>query len=282
MKNCFVIMPFIDKLNEYYSKLIKPAVEKMNYTVIRADEIYGIKPIIEDITNEINNADFLIADVTGRNPNVNYELGYAHACNKNVIIISQTIDDIPFDYRHRRAIIYDITEVDWQNKLINSLVNTIKVLEKNIHNVIIDESIPQKLDYEISYGDLPSKAVMKYYGMFVKLGARAGSINQFMIRAVIEVIDDIIEVQLDMDEVLVLRGAWFDDKNGNIDFYIDYLYDFNRKPTFNDELIKERFHDGFAFYQNQGITINPKCIKERFSSDSFFVNADEYYERIVL
>ncbi|NLJ30874.1 MAG: hypothetical protein GX424_04630 [Clostridiales bacterium] len=131
MRTCFVIMPFEDKLDTYYSKLIKPTIEELKYTVIRSDEIYGIRPIIDDITNEIEKADILIADVTGKNPNVNYELGYAHAMKKSVIIISQTLDDIPFDYRHKRAIIYDITDVDWQDKLKDTIKETIKVSEKS-------------------------------------------------------------------------------------------------------------------------------------------------------
>lgn len=129
MKTCFVIMPFEDTLDTYYSKLIKPAIGEMEYTVKRADEIYSTQAIIDDITNEIEKADIIIADATGKNPNVNYELGYAHALKKNVIIISQTTNDIPFDYRHKRAIIYNIADVDWQTKLIKSIRETIKVLD---------------------------------------------------------------------------------------------------------------------------------------------------------
>lgn len=280
MKTCFVIMPYENKLSTYYSKIIKPVMEEMRYSVIRADEIYGIQPIIDDITNGIKNADVLIADVTGRNPNVNYELGYAHALNKDVVIISQNIDDIPFDYKHRRSIIYDVTMVDWQEKLVDSLHNTVKVLEKKIHNQNAEKLSSKANIYEISYGEMPSKASIRYGGMFIKLSARAGAISQFMIDAVIEIADDINRVQLDMDELLSLRGAWFDDKYGNIVFFVDYLYDHNRKPSFCDESIKEKFHDGYAYYQRQGITIEPKCIMEMFSSDSFFVNSDKYYDRV--
>ena len=99
MEKCFVIMPFEKNLDEVYHRLIKPTVEKKGYEVKRSDEIYGNQPIIEDITTEIRTANVLIADVTGKNPNVNYELGYAHALGKEVIIITQDINDIPFDYR---------------------------------------------------------------------------------------------------------------------------------------------------------------------------------------
>ena len=55
---------------------------------MRADEIYDNRPIIQDIQNSIHNAKVILADVTGRNPNVNYELGAAHALNKEVIILT--------------------------------------------------------------------------------------------------------------------------------------------------------------------------------------------------
>lgn len=130
---CFVIMPFEDKLNSYYNDLIKPLVDGLNYMVKRADEIYSIHAIIDDIVLEIRTADFLIADVTGKNPNVNYELGYADALNKNVIIISQSLDDVPFDYKHRRIIIYNTDNAGWQKKLHNDLVNTILTIESKEH-----------------------------------------------------------------------------------------------------------------------------------------------------
>ncbi|MDO5416887.1 MAG: DNA cytosine methyltransferase [Lachnospiraceae bacterium] len=129
-KKCFVIMPFEKKLDECYSKLIKPTVENCGYEVKRADEIYGTNAIIDDITKEIKEADLLIADATGKNPNVNYELGYSHALEKQVIIITQQISDIPFDYRHRRAIVYDTSEFEWKKKLENHLMRTIKALEQ--------------------------------------------------------------------------------------------------------------------------------------------------------
>lgn len=129
--NCFVIMPFSGEFNSYYQKILKPAIEKCSLTAIRADEIYGVKPIIEDIAECIINADIIIADVTGRNPNVNYELGMAHALGKNVILISQTVDDIPFDYRHIRAIIYKTQKVDWSELLQLELIKTINSILQN-------------------------------------------------------------------------------------------------------------------------------------------------------
>ena len=65
--------------------------------------------MIRDIWRAIGAAQFIIADVTGRNPNVFYELGIAHTLGKDVILITQDSGDIPFDLTHLRHIQYDYT-----------------------------------------------------------------------------------------------------------------------------------------------------------------------------
>ncbi|MAD90339.1 MAG: hypothetical protein CMK64_11590 [Pseudoalteromonas sp.] len=123
--NCFVIMPFSNPYNDYYTKIIKPTIEEQGFKVQRADEIFSNGSIIEDVYSKIIDADLIIADVSGKNPNVNYELGVAHALKKRVIIISRNLDDIPFDYKHIRTIIYNHENYDWVEKLKTSLVETI-------------------------------------------------------------------------------------------------------------------------------------------------------------
>lgn len=75
----------------------------------RADDFFTTESIIYDIWSAIYKAKIVIADCTNRNTNVFYEIGMAHTLGRQVILISQTIDDIPFDLRHLRAIIYEYT-----------------------------------------------------------------------------------------------------------------------------------------------------------------------------
>lgn len=72
--------------------------------------------ILERIYNQIDVADLIIADMTGRNPNVFYEVGYAHAKNKLCVLLTKTADDIPFDLKHHRHIVYS-SVVDLRSKL---------------------------------------------------------------------------------------------------------------------------------------------------------------------
>lgn len=62
---------------------------------------------MDDITASIRKAHLIIADLTGRNPNVFYEVGIAHALNKKVLLMAQSIEDVPLDLRHRRALFYE-------------------------------------------------------------------------------------------------------------------------------------------------------------------------------
>lgn len=125
-EKCFALMPFTEPFNEYYKNILVPAIKAAGFEPARADEIYGTKAIIEDIFDGIRDSTALVADVTGKNPNVNYELGIAHALNRPVVIISQSIDDIPFDYRHLRAVIYDTTKTDWASDLRTKVTNTLQ------------------------------------------------------------------------------------------------------------------------------------------------------------
>lgn len=125
---CFVLMPFDDRRNSYFKAILGPACEAAGLHAIKADQIYGTGAIIHDIWRSIWSAQIVIADVTGRNPNVNYELGLCHALGVPTILISEVIDDVPFDYRHRRCILYDVRSVDWQKKLENDVTETIKAV----------------------------------------------------------------------------------------------------------------------------------------------------------
>ncbi len=132
-KNCFVLMPFSGDFDDIYSDHIKSIVEYFGLECNRADEIYSIKPIIDDIINSIEESDIIIADLTKRNPNVFYELGIAHAIEKPVILISQSTEDIPFDVKHRRCILYRFVPKGmkkFEDKLKKTLENVIEEISR--------------------------------------------------------------------------------------------------------------------------------------------------------
>jgi hypothetical protein len=78
----------------------------------------------------------LVAELTGRNPNVLYELGLAHALHKPVVLISSNEADVPFDVRHVRVIYYDLTDPFWGEKLIAKVAENIISAIKNPQEAI--------------------------------------------------------------------------------------------------------------------------------------------------
>ncbi len=103
---CFVLMPFSEEFDDVYRIGIKEACDKTGAYCERVDEQIFNERILDRVYNQIAKADLIIADMTGRNPNVFYEVGYAHALGKLTILLTQDADDIPFDLKHFPHIIY--------------------------------------------------------------------------------------------------------------------------------------------------------------------------------
>lgn len=101
---CFVMMPFVPPIGGYYATVYEPAIKKAGLTPVRADtDIFATGKIIEQIWTGLRRAKVLVAELTGRNPNVLYELGLAHALHKPVVLVSSNEPDVPFDVRHVRV-----------------------------------------------------------------------------------------------------------------------------------------------------------------------------------
>jgi hypothetical protein len=106
---CFVLMPFSKPFNQIYTDHINPCVGSNGLRCLRADEILSTNPITKDIWEKIVQAKLIIADLTTQNPNVFYEVGLAHALGKDVIQLTQTMGDVPFDLKGFRCIVYEYT-----------------------------------------------------------------------------------------------------------------------------------------------------------------------------
>lgn len=100
-----VMMPFAAEFNAVYGALQKAAMDT-GMQCKRADDIWSNDHIIQDIVDLVCKANVVICDLTGRNPNVFYEMGMAHTLGKDVIIITQSAQDVPFDVQGIRYIKY--------------------------------------------------------------------------------------------------------------------------------------------------------------------------------
>ncbi|OPX41842.1 hypothetical protein CLHUN_42900 [Ruminiclostridium hungatei] len=104
----FVVMQFTEEYNQLYTEVIRPVCESFDLECVRADECITIGSIIEDIINSIKESYVIIADITPNNPNVFYEVGYAHAINKPTILLAdKKREKLPFDVSGFRTLFYE-------------------------------------------------------------------------------------------------------------------------------------------------------------------------------
>ncbi|MFZ4761804.1 MAG: hypothetical protein ACOYK8_03195 [Alphaproteobacteria bacterium] len=100
-----LMIPFSQEFEVVY-ETVKSASATNLFRCQRASDIWEDSTIIQDIFSLIYRAHVVVIDFTGKNPNVMYELGIAHTLGKHVIPITQSLDDIPFDIAHHRALKY--------------------------------------------------------------------------------------------------------------------------------------------------------------------------------
>ena len=140
----FVITPFNEDFLALYEELKKKFEENFEFT--NAGDLDNQQNIIQDIIEGIYQADVIIADLTGLNANVFYELGLAHAMNKKVIIITQDLSELPFDIKSYRANEYSLQ--------FNKLPKLIEELKKLLAGAV---------DGSVRYGNPVSDYVPDYF-----------------------------------------------------------------------------------------------------------------------
>jgi hypothetical protein len=132
-----VLMPFRPELQPVYEDHIKRVASDLRVTVARADDFFTDRAVMEEIWAAIAKARVLIADCTGRNPNVFYEIGIAHTLGKPVILVTQDGADVPFDLRHRRHIEYQFTPrgmSEFEDKLKSTITEVLEIREIQDNN----------------------------------------------------------------------------------------------------------------------------------------------------
>jgi hypothetical protein len=123
----FVIMPFSAEFTDIYELGIKAACHEVGIECVRSGEEIFIHSILDHIYDQIRKADFIIAEMTGRNANVFYEAGYAHGLKKHVILLTKQTDDIPFDLLHYPHVVHGGSI----KTLKEELVKRLKYIAKN-------------------------------------------------------------------------------------------------------------------------------------------------------
>ncbi len=132
MKTCFVIQPFDgDKFDKRYIDIFSPAIKDAGYNPYRVDYDSSVTIPIENIESKIRDCDFCFAEISTDNPNVWYELGYAFACGKNIIMVcsEERIGKYPFDIQHRFIIKYKTRSPSDFSDLAKKITDKIQATE---------------------------------------------------------------------------------------------------------------------------------------------------------
>ena len=123
-------MPFSRELRPVHATM-KDICNSIGMTCERADDIYSQRPIFTAILDSIISSEIIIADLTGKNPNVFYETGIAHSVREpqSVILIAQNLEDVPFDLRHLPIVLYKLDnlqkfEVEIEKRILHSRAAT--------------------------------------------------------------------------------------------------------------------------------------------------------------
>ncbi|HYJ85290.1 MAG TPA: response regulator [Pyrinomonadaceae bacterium] len=124
-RQALVLMPFAEEFDEVYST-VKEVFEHLGYRCERMDDIQYVGNVMTMLYEKLEESEFIIADITGNNPNVFYEIGYADALSKIVIILKHESSTAPFDVHVRRSLIYEDTA-----QLKEALTTMVKALKES-------------------------------------------------------------------------------------------------------------------------------------------------------
>lgn len=145
----FMLMPFtVQLLNEVYQHHVSKVATSLKLTIKRADDFFSKREIVKEIWSAINAAQIIVADCTGKNPNVFYEIGMAHSIGKPTIIITMNEEDVPYDLRHIRYIPYVSTPgglISLEDKLgiaIKKIMSNDKDENNIVQTIVEGDDIP--------------------------------------------------------------------------------------------------------------------------------------------
>ena len=133
MSKCFVIQPFDNgKFDKRFVDIFEPAIKKAEFEPYRIDKDLSVRIPIDEIEKGIAESAICFAEITTDNPNVWYELGFAFACNKDVIMVcsDERQGKFPFDIQHRHIISYKTGSTSDFNSLEDTITRKIKAFQQ--------------------------------------------------------------------------------------------------------------------------------------------------------
>ncbi len=179
MRKCFVVCPIGDEGSEVRinsDKLLKyiisPACEACGFEAERIDKRNDANSITQSIIEALDNADLVIADISGHNPNVFYEMGYRARTKKPMIHLKKKGENLPFDVNTIRTFEYDLTDLDSVEEIKDRLKKTIESFPYN-------ESADEPVQEETSSENISSAIMPLLYQILDTMGELKNEVKNF-------------------------------------------------------------------------------------------------------
>lgn len=179
MRKCFVVCPIgeegteirinSDKLLKY---VIAPVCELCGFEAERIDKRNDANSITQSIIEALDNADLVIADITGHNPNVFYEMGYRARTKKPMIHLRKKGENLPFDITAIRTFEYDLTDLDSVEEIKDRLKKTIESFQYN-------EPANEDTQEDASSENVPSAIMPLLYQIIDTMGELKNEVKNF-------------------------------------------------------------------------------------------------------
>lgn len=135
-KHCFVIAPIGEtgsevrkRSDQVFHHVVQPVFKELGYQSERADQIAEPGLITSQVIQRVLTADMVVADLTGRNPNVFYELAVRHASRKPLVQVIKKGEQIPFDVAGMRTIQLDLQDLDSVESVKADIRSQVAVIE---------------------------------------------------------------------------------------------------------------------------------------------------------
>lgn len=129
MSDCFVIAPYKEPFTDFYKSILQPAITAAGFNPKRGDEFHRLGRFMNDVWTGIVTSQVCLADLTGNNPNVLFEVGLAMAIDKPIVMISQSLNELPTDLNPDRVIAYrPEDDPEWRQRLEDEIIKWLKPL----------------------------------------------------------------------------------------------------------------------------------------------------------
>jgi hypothetical protein len=145
MEKCFVIQPFDnDKFDKRFVDIFEPSIRKTELEPYRIDKDLSVRIPIDEIEKGISESVICFAEITTDNPNVWYELGFAFACEKDVVMVcsDERLGNFPFDIQHRHVIKYKTSSKSDFETLENTISQKINAFRQKSKTVKTLQTTP--------------------------------------------------------------------------------------------------------------------------------------------